>query len=230
MRRLLMDLFEAAKPEAIEETAETSPAAIGESPLSPEAHSWRWLLHFSDREPVEVRILPEQTHAEVLASHPDAIAAEPLPDLESAPQPLPEELDALISRVAGHHGFTAEELSEALTGLTSRDVPGALVSFRLLDAEINQSVVDQSEIDRDAFEERAGILEFDGGYPREDAEMLAAWELTQALFARLTAREWLARYAPDRLPAGDKVEDYPIAQAKPGNDFWRERERRGTRR
>jgi hypothetical protein len=52
------------------------------------------------------------------------------------------------------------------------------------------------DIDREGFEERAGILEYDGGYSRLEAESLAAWEATQALFARLTAREWLARYAP----------------------------------
>jgi hypothetical protein len=87
-----------------------------------------------------------------------------------------------------------------------------------------------SQIDREAFEERAAIREFDAGYSRGDAELLAAWEMTQALFQRLTAREWLARYAPERLPAGDKPENYPIAHAAPGNEFYIERERRGTRR
>jgi hypothetical protein len=65
---------------------------------------------------------------------------------------------------------------------------------------------------------------------RDDAEMLAAWEMTQALFARLTAREWLARFAPERLPEGDKPENYPVAQIAPGNTFWMERARRGGRR
>jgi hypothetical protein len=43
--------------------------------------------------------------------------------------------------------------------------------------------------------------------------------MTQALFARLTAREWLARYAPERLPKGDSAENYPVAQIPPGKRF-----------
>ena len=85
-------------------------------------------------------------------------------------------------------------------------------------------------IDREAFEERATIREYDGDYSRDDAELLAAWEMTQALFARLTAREWLARYASERLPEGDSAENYPVAQIPPGNDFWLERERHAGNR
>ncbi len=37
-----------------------------------------WLLHFSDREPLEVWYSPAATHAQVLADCPDALAAEPI--------------------------------------------------------------------------------------------------------------------------------------------------------
>lgn len=38
---------------------------------------FRWLIHFTDRDPVTVSFSPEVTHAEALASYPDAVAAEP---------------------------------------------------------------------------------------------------------------------------------------------------------
>lgn len=37
----------------------------------------RWLLHYPDRDLVEVACCPEATHAEILEWNPDAIAAEP---------------------------------------------------------------------------------------------------------------------------------------------------------
>ncbi len=40
--------------------------------------SWRWRLHFADREPMEVAFSPEATHGEVLDFYPDALAAEPI--------------------------------------------------------------------------------------------------------------------------------------------------------
>jgi hypothetical protein len=85
-------------------------------------------------------------------------------------------------------------------------------------------------IDPEAFDERAAIREYDAGFGRSDAELLAAWDLTQALFQRLTAREHLARYAPSRLPAGDSAKSYPAAHIPPGNDSWLERQRRGGER
>jgi hypothetical protein len=39
-----------------------------------------WLIHYIDHDPVQVFCTPPKTHDEILASHPDAIAAEPLED------------------------------------------------------------------------------------------------------------------------------------------------------
>lgn len=39
-----------------------------------------WLLHYPDREPLEVWFAPAADHAEALAGYPDAVAAEPLLD------------------------------------------------------------------------------------------------------------------------------------------------------
>jgi hypothetical protein len=78
----------------------------------------------------------------------------------------------------------------------------------------------------EALEERAAIIEFDGGLPRAEAEVLA-WEQVQALMQRLNALEWLARYSPERLPEGYRPEQFPVAKLQPGPQFWEERERRG---
>lgn len=42
--------------------------------------SWGWLLHFADREPLEVYCNPDATHAGILERYPDALAAEPIPE------------------------------------------------------------------------------------------------------------------------------------------------------
>ena len=78
----------------------------------------------------------------------------------------------------------------------------------------------------EAFEERSGILEFDGGLPRAEAELLA-WEQVQASMQRLTALEWLARFSPERLPQGYHPEHFPAATLPPGPQFRQEHERRG---
>jgi hypothetical protein len=41
--------------------------------------SWRWLVHFVDRDPLEVSCFPEASHAEILSDYPNAVAAEPVP-------------------------------------------------------------------------------------------------------------------------------------------------------
>ncbi len=48
---------------------------------TPSVISWGWLIHYADREPVESYFTPVVTHAEVMKLRPDAIGAEPLPNL-----------------------------------------------------------------------------------------------------------------------------------------------------
>ena len=45
----------------------------------------RWLIHFLDREPLEVWFSPAVDHAEALVAYPDAVAAEPLPEVRTPP-------------------------------------------------------------------------------------------------------------------------------------------------
>ena len=51
-------------------------AATAEDCLAVAASRW-WLIHYPDRDPVEVSCTPDATHADILAWHPDAVAAEP---------------------------------------------------------------------------------------------------------------------------------------------------------
>jgi hypothetical protein len=56
---------------------------------APPVRATRWLLHYADREPLEVWFAPAADHDEVLAAYRDAAAAEPLPEplAQSAHEP-----------------------------------------------------------------------------------------------------------------------------------------------
>ena len=48
-----------------------------------------WLMHYPDRDSVEVACCPEATHADILERHPDAVAAEPFtPTIRQALAPM----------------------------------------------------------------------------------------------------------------------------------------------
>lgn len=60
------------------------------------ASRW-WLIHYPDRDPLEVACYPEATHAEILERHPDAIAAEPFsPTIRQPTAPLTAEEETAI--------------------------------------------------------------------------------------------------------------------------------------
>jgi len=47
------------------------------------------LIHYPDRDPLEVAYCPEATHADILERHPDAVAAEPFtPTIRQPSAPL----------------------------------------------------------------------------------------------------------------------------------------------
>lgn len=50
---------------------------------APPIRATRWLIHFADREPLEVYLAPAADHAEALVAYPDAVAAEPLPEVRT---------------------------------------------------------------------------------------------------------------------------------------------------
>ena len=52
------------------------------------ASRW-WLIHYPDRDPLEVACCPEATHADILERHPEAVAAEPFtPTIRQPSAPL----------------------------------------------------------------------------------------------------------------------------------------------
>lgn len=50
---------------------------------APPVRATRWLLHYADREPIEVHFAPAADHDDVLTAHRDAVAAEPLPEVRT---------------------------------------------------------------------------------------------------------------------------------------------------
>ncbi|MBL8397246.1 MAG: hypothetical protein JNL84_03740 [Candidatus Accumulibacter sp.] len=63
------------------------PAKVGAGDTAT-ASRW-WLIHYPDRDPVEVACCPEATHADILERHPGAVAAEPFaPTIRQPSAPL----------------------------------------------------------------------------------------------------------------------------------------------
>ena len=57
---------------------------------APDTRHFRWwLIHYPDRDPLEVACYPDATHADILERHPDAVAAEPFtPTIRQPSAPL----------------------------------------------------------------------------------------------------------------------------------------------
>ena len=109
-----------------------------------------WLLHFSDRDPLEVWYSPAATHAQALADCPDALAAEPLQktSVRTATADEAEELRALIAAIYG--ADTEADRRDAMHAALA-DPEGALACYRAISAECRLviEVVTRSEL-RDA--------------------------------------------------------------------------------
>jgi hypothetical protein len=85
-------IVKAYRDEVIE-ALEAANDSSGEAPLT----SWKWLLHYADREPMTVSFNPEATHGEVLVLYPKALAAEPVvPDAGQSAAPMTGGEEALI--------------------------------------------------------------------------------------------------------------------------------------
>lgn len=92
---------------------------------------WRWLVHFSDREPVEVYCDPDETHAGILKCYPDALGAEPIPErIKRMPtESETTELTRLVRLCGERYDFTEAEHAEALA-IALADPSDALTCFR----------------------------------------------------------------------------------------------------
>jgi len=123
----------AEKDKGGSDSAETPP-----TDTAPPLQATRWLLHYADRDPLEVWFAPAVDHDEALAGYPDALAAEPLLDHAGARQSAHEsahlrahksaEESARKSAVGG--GATCRHrrrpgLSAGYCGGERDDLPGA---------------------------------------------------------------------------------------------------------
>lgn len=67
---------------------QTAPPAKVDAGDTATVSRW-WLIHYPDRDPLEVACCPEATLAEILERHPDAVAAEPFtPSIRQPSEPL----------------------------------------------------------------------------------------------------------------------------------------------
>jgi hypothetical protein len=75
-----------------------------------------WRIHYPDRDLVEVACCPEATHAEILAWHPDAVAAEPFtPTIRQPSAPLTAEgEDEILAWLRSIEETDLEIISEVL--------------------------------------------------------------------------------------------------------------------
>lgn len=102
---------------------EGNPCGIGDTAT---AFRW-WLIHYHDRDPLEVACCPEATHAEILEWYPDAVAAEPFtPSIRqpSAPMTFGEEtaIRAWLALIEETDPATiAKVISQCLRDADARD-------------------------------------------------------------------------------------------------------------
>ncbi len=106
----------------------TTPAPVTLSGPLESVPFWRWPIHFTGREVVEVRFSLAATHDEAM-SYPSALAAEPMPERSKRPATAAEEreLRALINQILAQDSAAdrAEGLQVALA-----DPDAAMVCFR----------------------------------------------------------------------------------------------------
>ena len=102
---------------------------------APPIRATRWLLHYADREPMEVHFAPAADHDEVLAAYRDAAAAEPVPertDTRTASVIERDELLALIQAI--YAADTDADRQEAIDAALA-DPAGALTCYRAIATE-----------------------------------------------------------------------------------------------
>lgn len=81
-----------------------------------------WLIHYTDREPLELACSPPATHAEVLEQYPDAVAAEPFtPTIRQPSAPMSTEEETAILAWLALIGETDPEAIAEVIGQCQRD-------------------------------------------------------------------------------------------------------------
>ena len=109
-------------------------------PQNATAH-WHWLVHFADREPLEVYCNPDADFANIMQTYPDALAAEPIPERTRRTPTEAEaaELRALVQAIGKAEEWTADEIEWAMAGALA-DPDGALICFQDIAGGFNAAV------------------------------------------------------------------------------------------
>ena len=104
----------------------------------------RWLLHFIDRESLEVVFSPEVTHAAALDCYPNAVAAEPQAERY---QRTPTETEAQEITTLAHAVYSEDsetDRNEALIAALA-DPDGALLCYRAMVEERGIALIDADD-------------------------------------------------------------------------------------
>lgn len=121
-----------------------------------------WRVCYCDRPPLEILYPSGAGRAAVLAAYPDAQDAHPFtPAILQPSSPLSAEEETLLRRWL------------AYTGETDPARIAATIDQCQQDANARKRSLEMAEDELEAFEERAAIMEFDGGLTRAEAERLA---------------------------------------------------------
>ena len=100
-----------------------------------DALSRAWLLHFLDREPLEVWASPPATHGEALALYPEAIAAVPIPDRTSTRAASTSERADLLALISAIYADDTDLARQEATDAALADPEAALTCYRAIAAE-----------------------------------------------------------------------------------------------
>lgn len=106
--------------------------AANDPTAAPASH---WLIHFADRDPVEAWFAPAASHAEVLAQHPDAVAAEPVPERVSTRAATAREHAELLALISAIYAADTDQDRAEAVGAALADPEGALTCYRAIAAE-----------------------------------------------------------------------------------------------
>lgn len=106
--------------------------AANDPTAAPASH---WLIHFADRDPLELYVSPALSHAEVLAAHPDALAAEPVPERVSTRAATAREHAELLALVSAIYAADADADRQEAIDAALADPEGALTCYRAIAAE-----------------------------------------------------------------------------------------------
>lgn len=99
---------------------------------APPIRATRWLIHFLDREPLEVWFSPAADHDEALAAYRDAVAAEPVPERTDTRTATVIERDELLALVEAIYAADTDQDRQEATDAALADPEAALTCYRAI--------------------------------------------------------------------------------------------------